>query len=171
MFRRRSKRSDRPNLAVQPSNHGRLHWVQRHPDNVRLRAPGTASELRVDSLSKLRLFVEESSGLTKKTSVIDRHSTLLPVYCLDCLVVVTFFSAQSSVACLTFSNPVKRALSNQVRESCRTRSREPFSAVPIARGHHLNTFIKRNGWLVSLCDRVCRLDGRLDLLHGRLKVD
>ena len=61
-----------------------------------------------------------------------------PVFCLDCLVVVTFFSAQSSVVCSTFSNRVKRALSNQVRESCRTRSREPFNAVPVGRGHHLN---------------------------------
>ena len=146
MFRRVSKRPDRPNLPVQPSNPGTLHWVQRRPENVRLRAPGTASELRVDSLSKLRRLVEESSCLTKTTSVVDRHSTLLSVYCLDCLVVVTFFSAQSSVVCLTFSNRIKRALSNQVRESCRTRSRkpcrnrsrEPFNAVPIGRGRHLN---------------------------------
>ena len=138
MFRRLSKRSNRPNLAVQPSNPGRFNWVQQRPENVLLRAPETASELRVDSLSKLRRLAEESSSLTKTTSVVDRHSTLLSVCCLDCMVVVTFFSAQSSVVCLTFSNRVKRALSNHVRESCRTRSREPFNAVPIGRGRHLN---------------------------------
>ena len=36
--------------------------------------------------------------------MVDRHSTLLSVLCLDCLIVVTFFSAQSSVVCPTFSN-------------------------------------------------------------------
>ena len=57
------------------------------------------NELHVDSLSKLRRLVEECSSLTKTTSVVDRHSTLPSVFCLDCLIVVTFFSfsAQSSV--------------------------------------------------------------------------
>ena len=88
--------------------------------NVRLRARGTAREVRVDSLSKVRCLVEKCLSLTQTTSVVDRHSTLsssvLPRLPDRRIVLLWPILRRVSVG-PTLSNQVKRALSNQVKRA------------------------------------------------------